>query len=58
MSIEPIDITSNSKLLIVDDDARNRKLLEIIFKQEKHQIVQAEDGLSALEKVKIQCQKF
>lgn len=49
---QPIFDIKNSKLLIVDDDPRNRKLLEVIFKQEMQKIIQAEDGIDAIEKIK------
>ena len=41
----------SKKILIVDDNATNRKLLEAILKRGGHEIVEAENGVEALEKL-------
>ncbi|WP_024787880.1 MULTISPECIES: response regulator [unclassified Lebetimonas] len=39
------------KILIVDDDATNRKLLEAILKKGDYEIIEAENGIDALNKL-------
>jgi len=41
----------SKKILIVDDDATNRKLLEAILKRGNHEVIEAENGIDALNKV-------
>jgi len=45
------DIQYNAKILIVDDEARNRKLLTRILKHGNYEIFQASNGKEALERV-------
>ncbi|HEY7218239.1 MAG TPA: GAF domain-containing protein, partial [Candidatus Binatia bacterium] len=40
------------KILVVDDNPLNRKYLRIILAQEGHAVVESEDGLAALERLK------
>lgn len=40
---------SNQNILVVDDEAKMRRLLEIMLTQMGHDVQQAEDGLAALE---------
>jgi CheY-like chemotaxis protein len=39
------------KILMVDDDATNRKLLEVILKKGDYEIIEAENGIDALNKL-------
>jgi CheY-like chemotaxis protein len=41
----------SKKILIVDDDATNRKLLSTILKKGDYEIIEAENGLDALNKL-------
>jgi two-component system chemotaxis response regulator CheY len=41
----------SKKILIVDDDATNRKLLSTILKKGNYEIIEAENGLDALNKI-------
>jgi len=41
----------SKKILIVDDDATNRKLLEAILKRGNHEVIEAENGIDALNKL-------
>jgi CheY-like chemotaxis protein len=41
----------SKKILIVDDDATNRKLLATILKKGNHEIIEAENGVDALNKL-------
>jgi len=41
----------SKKVLIVDDDATNRKLLEAILKRGNHEVIEAENGVDALNKL-------
>jgi len=41
----------SKKILIVDDDATNRKLLEAILKRGNHEVIEAENGIEALNKL-------
>jgi len=41
----------SKKILIVDDDATNRKLLMAILKRGGHEIIEAENGVDALSKL-------
>jgi CheY-like chemotaxis protein len=41
----------SKKLLIVDDDATNRKLLSTILKKGNYEIIEAENGIDALNKL-------
>jgi len=42
------------KILVVDDEAKMRRLLEIFLKQMGHEVLQADNGLTALEVIKTQ----
>jgi two-component system chemotaxis response regulator CheY/putative two-component system response regulator len=41
----------SKKILIVDDDATNRKLLATILKKGNYEIIEAENGIDALNKL-------
>jgi len=41
----------NKKILIVDDDAINRKLLSVTLKKTGYEVVEAENGVDALSKL-------
>jgi CheY-like chemotaxis protein len=41
----------SKKILIVDDDATNRKLLATILKKSDYEIIEAENGVDALNKL-------
>ncbi len=41
----------NKKILIVDDDAINRKLLSVTLKKIGYEVIEAENGVEALSKI-------
>jgi len=41
----------SKKILIVDDNATNRKLLEAILKRGNHEVIEADNGIEALNKL-------
>jgi len=41
-------VPSNKKILVADDDARNRKLLETLLVADGHQVVAVDSGRAAL----------
>ena len=40
------------RILIVDDEAEIRRILKILLEKEKYEVVEAHDGLDAVEKIK------
>src|SRR4026209_41063 len=43
--------SANLRVLVVDDNPTNRKLLKLLLEAEGHSIVEADNGISALERL-------
>jgi len=47
----PAPILPRLRILVVDDDAVNRQAMELLLKREGHEVVAAENGLEAIERL-------